>query len=44
MIDIAFEIPDAMSDPFSITFGAVFCGPGDAELVIPGFCKDKTND
>ena len=37
VIDVVFQVPDPGPDPFAITFGATFCGSGDAELRIPGF-------
>jgi hypothetical protein len=37
VLDLAFETPKAVPDPFGVTFGAVFHGPEGAELRVPGF-------
>ena len=39
--DIAFTISLPLADPFDVTFGAIFRGPDDAELRIPGFYDDN---
>ncbi len=37
VIDLTFNVPNNIQNPFSVEFGAIFYSPEDTELKIPGF-------